>query len=242
MKSSTSRTSTAGSNPSACSLRRWAERSRRSEALVMTAVDMQQHAGQGPPWAPLAMHPPLPLPRHQPRALQGRLHPAVTQLDRVLFTQLLVKMTHVEIEILLPVQSQNLFHRRQRNPLGAGLSPPPVEQPVIAKFLVALAPAPHVPVADADNLRCLPPGDLLGHRSQNHFLYFHRPLHGGLRVRVHASHGLLLSPPAKRTFHVLIRPDISCVNDTYFYAVAAATPMCYLAGYNVEGNPLLRFA
>src|SRR5437016_92446 len=29
---------------------------------------------------------------------------------------------------------------------------------------------------------------------------------------------------------------------TYFYAVAAATPMCYLAGYNVEGNPLLRFA
>src|SRR5205807_5725731 len=89
-----------------------------------------------------------------------------------------------------------------------------VSPTIVAKFLVALAPAPHVPVADADNLRCLPPGDLLGHRPQNHFLYFHRPLHRGLRVKEHVRHVLLLSPPAKRTFHVLIRPDISCVNDT----------------------------
>jgi hypothetical protein len=42
------------------------------------------------------------------------------------------------------------------------------------QFLVALPSASHVPVADADNLRCLPPGDLLGHGSQNYFLYFHR--------------------------------------------------------------------
>src|SRR6266511_1189889 len=33
---------------------------------------------------------------------------------------------------------------------------------------------------------------------QNHFLYLHCPLHGGLRVGIHASHGLLLSPPEKR--------------------------------------------
>src|SRR2546430_6283933 len=32
-----------------------------------------------------------------------------------------------------------------------------------------------VPVADADDLRCLPPRDLLRHGPQNHFLYFHRP-------------------------------------------------------------------
>src|SRR5260221_12083962 len=45
------------------------------------------------------------------------------------------------------------------------------------------------------------------------YLYFHRPLHRGLRVRNHASHGLLLSPPEKRTDHVLSQPDISCAND-----------------------------
>src|SRR5215831_21134512 len=49
---------------------------------------------------------------------------------------------------------------------------------------------------------------------KNNLLSFHRPLHGGLRVRNHISHGLLLSPPEKRTDHVLSRPDISCANDT----------------------------
>ena len=35
---------------------------------------------------------------------------------------------------------------------------------------------------------------------------FHRPLHCGLRVRNHATHGLLLSPLEKRTDHVLSQP------------------------------------
>ena len=39
-------------------------------------------------------------------------------------------------------------------------------------------------------------------------------LHRGLRVGIHASHGLLHSPPAKRTYHVLSQPDISCATDT----------------------------
>ena len=42
----------------------------------------------------------------------------------------------------------------------------------------------------------------------------HRPLRRGLRVGNHASHGLLPSPPAKRTDHLLSQPDISCANDT----------------------------
>ncbi|MGD0793807.1 MAG: hypothetical protein ABR920_18740 [Terriglobales bacterium] len=58
-------------------------------------------------------------------------------------------MLHVQIEIPITIQSQNLFHRGQRNPLGRGLATPPVEQPVIAKLFVALVPAPHLPVADA---------------------------------------------------------------------------------------------
>src|SRR5207253_2047416 len=98
-------------------------------------------------------------------------------------------------------------------PLRRRHSPPPVKQPAEAELFVALPPAPHVPITDADNLRRLPPGDLLGHSPQNHFLYFHRPLRRGLRVGNHAPHGLLPSPPAKRTHHLLTQPDISCAND-----------------------------
>src|SRR5207244_7162461 len=38
-------------------------------------------------------------------------------------------------------------------------------------------------------------------------------LHRGLRVTHHASHGLLLSPPAKRTDHLLFQADISCATN-----------------------------
>src|SRR5580698_8813519 len=95
-----------------------------------------------------------------------------------------------------------------------GLAPPPVQQPVVALFDVALPPPPHVPVADAQNLRRLPPRDLLRHRLQHHVLYFHRPLHRGPRISFHAPHGLPSSPPAKRTYHLLSQPDISCATDT----------------------------
>ena len=44
-------------------------------------------------------------------------------------------------------------------------------------------------------------------------LHFHRPLHRGLRVTNHASHGLLLSPPAKRTDRLLFQADISCATN-----------------------------
>jgi hypothetical protein len=69
--------------------------------------------------------------------------------------QLLVKMLHVQIEIVIAVETQNLFHHRQRNSLGRRLSPPPVEQSVIPELLIALPPTPHPPVADANNLRRL---------------------------------------------------------------------------------------
>src|SRR5271165_115392 len=129
-------------------------------------------------------------------------------------------MAHVQVEILLPVQLQYLLHFRQRHPFGRRLAPPPVIQTANPKFLIALPPAPHLPVADADDFCRLPPGDLPGDGSQNHFLYFHGPLHGGLAVRDHVLHALLPLPPAKRTLHVLIQPDISCANDT------GRTPPC----------------
>src|SRR6266705_3331185 len=123
-------------------------------------------------------------------------------------------MPHVQIEILLPVESQYLFHQGHGDSLGSRLPPPSIEQPVIAELFVALPPATHVPVANTHDLRCLPPRDPFCHRPQDYFLYFHCPLHRGLRVRNHASHGLLSSPPEKRTYHVLSQPDISCANDT----------------------------
>jgi hypothetical protein len=52
-----------------------------------------------------------------------------------------------------------------------------LKQTVIGKLFIALPPAPHLPVPDPNDLGRLPPRDPLGQRSQNYFLYFHRPLH-----------------------------------------------------------------
>ncbi len=174
------------------------------------------------------MHPPFAPPRYQPSPLQSLFHPGVAQLNPVLLAQLLVKMLHVQIEIAISIQSQNLLHRGQRDPFGGRLSPPSVEQTVIAVRFVALVPASHRPIADADNLGCLPPGNLLCHGPQNHFLYFHRPLHRGLRVRLHAWHGLLLSPPEKRTLHLLSQPDISCATDKDGLGQLTCQPLAHM--------------
>src|ERR1019366_7153507 len=131
-----------------------------------------------------------------------------------LLLQLLVKVPHVQIEILFPIQSQHLLHHRQRHFLGRRLPPPPIKQTAEPELFISFMPAPHLPVADPYDLGCLPPRDLLRQRPQNYFLYLHRPLHRGLRVREHVFHALLPSPPAKRTLHLLSQPDISCANDT----------------------------
>src|SRR5207253_11494377 len=66
---------------------------------VPAAVDVQQHAGQRPPWTPLAMHPALAPPGHQSRPLQCLLHPAVAEFNPMLIAELLMKMPHVQIVI-----------------------------------------------------------------------------------------------------------------------------------------------
>src|SRR5580700_5618217 len=149
-----------------------------------------------------------------PAALQHAFYPAIAELDLVLAGQFLVKMPQIKIEILLPIELQHPLQHRHRHPLRRRLASPPAKQPAKAALLVTFPPPPHVPVADANDLRRLKPRNLLRHCLQHHFLYFHRPLHRGPQVRFHASHGLLLSPPAKRTYRVLTQPDISCANDT----------------------------
>jgi hypothetical protein len=79
----------------------------------------------------------------------------------MLASQLLVKLPHVQIEILLPIQAEHLLNHRERHPLGTGLPQSPIQQPVIAIILVAPVPPPHLSVDDPDDLGCLPSGNLL---------------------------------------------------------------------------------
>ena len=51
-----------------------------------------------------------------------------------------------------------------------------VDQSGAAMFLIAALPAPQ-PIANADDLGCLPPGDLFGYSPQAHFVLYH-PLPG----------------------------------------------------------------
>jgi hypothetical protein len=51
-------------------------------------------------------------------------------------------------------------------------------------LFIALPQTPHLAIRYAQNFGCLPPGDLLRHRSQDHFLYLHRPLHCGPWIRL----------------------------------------------------------
>src|SRR3990172_8948807 len=118
-------------------------------------------------------------------------------------------MPYVTVKILLPVQAQHLLHRSQRHPPGTGLAPPPVVQPIVAAPLVPPLPPPHLPVTDADDLRCLPPRNPFPDRPQNHFLYLHRPLHCGCRVELHAPSSQKALPYHRS------KPDISCANDSH---------------------------
>jgi hypothetical protein len=69
------------------------------------AVDVQRHPWQWTPWSSLAMHSALASPRHQPDSLQSQFYPGVAEFNLVLCPQLLMKMPHVQIEIILPRNS-----------------------------------------------------------------------------------------------------------------------------------------
>src|SRR6266851_5248693 len=78
------------------------------EPAMAAAIDVQKHAWQHTPGSSFAMHSAFPSSLYQPGSLQGQLHPGVAELNLVLLAQLLVKMPHVQIEILLAIQSQHL--------------------------------------------------------------------------------------------------------------------------------------
>src|SRR4029077_8564902 len=64
---------------------------------VRTAIQVQQHPGQGSACPTTSMHSSFPTFVHQSGHLESALHPGVAQADVVLCSQLLVKMPHVEI-------------------------------------------------------------------------------------------------------------------------------------------------
>src|SRR5204862_5034582 len=77
------------------------------EPAMPAAIDVQQHPRQRTAMAPLAMHSPLALPRHPSRSRPRQLDPRLTHTDSVLLHQLLVKVQHIEIEVLLAIQLMN---------------------------------------------------------------------------------------------------------------------------------------
>src|SRR5207249_9576470 len=175
---------------------------------MSAAVDVQQHPDHRPPFPPPPMHPALPLLGHQPGPLQRQLHPTVAEQEAVLLPKLFVKMPHTEIKILLPVQGQHALHYRKRYPPRRRLPGAPVVETVVTIGPVPVIQPPQLPRTQPQYLGGLKPMNLLADGPQNHFLYFHRPLHGDPGVN---HPGNLpecdLHPAAsqKRTFHMLIK-------------------------------------
>src|ERR1039457_5942886 len=60
--------------------------------------------------------------------VEGLLDPRVAQPDLMFLAQLLMEMPHVQIEVLVPVQAQNLFRLRLRHAPSARCTAPTVQQ------------------------------------------------------------------------------------------------------------------
>src|SRR5260370_41654744 len=98
-------------------------------------MDGQKRAGQRPPFSAPPVLAPLPAARYQPRSLQRLFHPAVADLQSMLFGQLLVKMSHAQVEVSLPIQPQHQLGRLHRYPIDTPPLPTLVEQSRIAELL-----------------------------------------------------------------------------------------------------------
>src|SRR5262249_1834032 len=115
--------------------------------LVTTAVDMQQHARQWPPWAPLAVHPPLAPPRYQPPPppLPPTRKPPGFGVPPPPFSQRALSFNRKSPPRTAPTPPPPPRHGP---PLRRCPPSPPVKQRAKSPLLVPLPPAPHVPVAD----------------------------------------------------------------------------------------------
>src|SRR6266545_355831 len=100
--------------------------------------------------------------------------------------ELLVKVLHVEIEILVAVEPQHMLDDLDRNSLGTRSLGTPIKESVVVVLPESPPPSPHAPRRHAQNLGHLEPFDLTAHRPKDHFLNFHRPLRFPGRIESHA--------------------------------------------------------
>ena len=146
------------------------------------AIHVQHHPGQRPAWTPLAVRSPLPVSLDQSGILQCRLDPGVAQRDLFLAVELLHEVLYIQIEIFLPIEPQDFLHDRDVNSFRTRQSRPSIQKVPVASRAQSLSPTPHAPIRDSDDLGRLKPCDLSAHRSCDHFLDLHCPLHGSGRV------------------------------------------------------------
>ena len=93
--------------------------------------------------------------QHAGARVPATLAAGTAPADAVLLHELLVKVPHVQIEVLLPVDPSNLLHLRHRHSMGRRLASSPLDQSILAELIVALPPTPHMPITDADDLGSL---------------------------------------------------------------------------------------
>src|SRR5260370_25523319 len=129
---------------------------------------MQQHSRKRSAHTPQAVRAALLPAAHQSRALQSLLHPGIAELNAMLLLQFLVKMAHVEIEILLPIQPQDLLRRLQRYPPRTGPATTAIPQSVIPPLLIAAVATPPLPLPASHKTPPPPPRDSLSPPSPKH--------------------------------------------------------------------------
>jgi hypothetical protein len=113
---------------------------------------MQQHAGQRPARALLAVRRAARRLPDQPGRLQAQLGPGVAQAKAVVLAQLVVEVLGGETAVALAIQGQHRLDLVDRHPPGGRLAEPSIEQAGGAVVLVAIPPAAEGPLAHAQDL------------------------------------------------------------------------------------------
>jgi hypothetical protein len=116
------------------------------------AVLMQQHPGQRPARALLAVRRAAGRLRHQAGGLQPELGPGVAEHETVVLAQLVVEVLGGESAVALAIEGQHVVHLVDRHPPARALAEPPVEQTRHAFAPIPVPPAPEGPLAHAQNL------------------------------------------------------------------------------------------
>jgi len=157
----------------------------------------------------------------------------------MLLPQLFVKVLHVEIEILLPVQLQHLLQLLHRHSSRAGAPFAVLPQPAITVLLVLCPPAPYGPIRHAYNLGCFPPLQFAGHRLQDHFLNLHHPLRFcGRNLFCDAFH-IFRFPTAPQADISLANcaGQFTCYRQTGFRGLCRHGERCIIAGTGHPDEP-----